>query len=148
MNKEYECIKEIIRRLRIDGEKEITLTKASILLFLLYREDMVTDNVFAFNGTFRKNVYGIPSDEDVNELFKLYDLSSSYGCNKKVNIKFNEEQEKLMDLIINKYGKFSPAQLLLLLEQDKAVKEARIYSSVNFTDYKEQRKQKTITNKC
>ena len=37
--KEYECAKEISERLKNLGEREISLTKVSILLYLLYKED-------------------------------------------------------------------------------------------------------------
>ena len=57
--REYECAKEISERLKSLGEKEISLTKVSILLYLLYKEDKMGDNIFKFDSVFYKNDFCI-----------------------------------------------------------------------------------------
>ena len=51
-NWEYECAKEISERLKKIGEKEISLTKVSILLYLLYKQNELGDKCFEFNSVF------------------------------------------------------------------------------------------------
>ncbi len=121
--KEYECAKEISERLKQLGEKEISLTKVLILLYLLYKEDKLGDNCFDFNPSFYKNIYGIPCNQNVVMNFEAEQI---YQGQIHVYCCWLDAQRKLLDNIIIDYGTLSPAELYSMMQHDKFISNTGI----------------------
>lgn len=120
---EYECVKEMVNRLINLGEKEVSLTKMSILLYLLYKEDKLGDDVFKFKFLITKNVYGIPSNENVALNFEE---ERTYRGSKKRFCLFTEKQEELIEEILVNYGTLTDTELYTMIQYDRHISEARI----------------------
>ena len=125
--REYECAKEISERLKNLGEKEISLTKVSILLYLLYKQDKLGNNCFKFDSNFYKNVYGIPCNKNVVlnfEAEKIYNGQiNKYFC-------WLDVQEKMLDELILSYGTMSPAELYTMMQYDIFVVNTEINENI------------------
>ncbi|MDD6879750.1 MAG: hypothetical protein PUD59_05995 [bacterium] len=125
--REYECAKEISERLKNLGEKEISLTKVSILLYLLYKDDKLGDNCFKFDSVFYKNVYGIPCNKNV---VLNFEAEKVYKGNIHRYMCWLESQEKLLDDLILNYGTMSPAELYTMMQYDVFVVNAEINQNI------------------
>ena len=125
--REYECAKEISERLKNLGEKEISLTKVSILLYLLYKEDKLGDNTFKFDSVFYKNIYGIPCNKNVVMNFEAEKIYKGeihrYFC-------WLDAQEKMLDELMLTYGTMTSAELYTMMQYDVFVKNAEINESI------------------
>lgn len=125
--REYECAKEISERLKGLGEKEISLTKVSILLYLLYKTDRLGDNYFKFDSGFYKNIFGIPCNKNVLlnfEAEKIYKGEiHKYFC-------WLEAQEKMLDELMLIYGTMSPAELYTMMQYDVFVANTEINENI------------------
>ena len=125
--REYECAKEISERLKNLGEKEISLTKVSILLYLLYKQDKLGNNCFKFDSNFYKNIYGIPCNKNVVlnfETEKIYNGQiNKYFC-------WLDAQEKMLDELILSYGTMSPAELYTMMQYDVFVVNTEINENI------------------
>lgn len=125
--REYECAKEISERLKNIGEKEISLTKVSILLYLLYKEDKLGENCFKFNSVFYKNVYGIPCNKNV---VLNFETERVYKGNIHRYMCWLDEQEKMFDDLMLNYGTMTPAELYTMMQYDVFVANAEINENI------------------
>lgn len=125
--KEYECAKEISRRLKELGETEISFTKVSILLYLLYQEDTLNKDCFHFDTTFYKNIYGIPCNQNVTQNFETEKL---YKEQRNVFMSWLDTQEKMFDDLIFNYGTLSPAELYHMLQYDPFISNTEINQEI------------------
>lgn len=139
--KEYECAKEISERLKQLGEKEISLTKVLILLYLLYKEDKLGANCFDFNQSFYKNIYGIPCNRNVVMNFEAEKI---YKGEINVYCCWLDKQRKLLDDIIIDYGTLSPADLYEMMQYDTFVSNTEINQYITISKKESKKAHKSI----
>lgn len=125
--REYECAKEISERLKNLGEKEISLTKVSILLYLLYKQDKLGGNIFKFDSVFYKNIYGIPCNKNVVMNFEAEKI---YKGNINKYMCWLQAQEELLDDLMISYGTMSPSELYTMMQYDVFVANTEINESI------------------
>lgn len=125
--REYECAKEISERLKKLGEKEISLTKVLILLYLLYQEDKLGNDCFKFDSKFYKNIFGIPSNRKVELNFSAEKI---YKGNINVYMCWLDAQEKMLDELMLTYGTMTPAELYTMMQYDVFISNTEINENI------------------
>ena len=108
----FDDIDKILLEEKGNQHEKISLTKVSILLYLLYKEDKLGDNTFKFDSFFYKNIYGIPCNKNVVMNFeaeKIYKGEiNRYFC-------WLDAQEKMLDELMLTYGTMTPAELYTMM---------------------------------